>query len=108
VNGWLIWGAGVVCGVIWVLGVRAWHAMHGRPRHAPHADTILAEWCRHMSLTVLTVSGAVFSTTFGELAASDDPSFRTWNVPLQVTVWSDQADDVLTEDVRQSVARGEA
>lgn len=67
-------------------------------------DAPLAEWCRHMSLTVVTVSGAVFSTTFAELQASEAPTFRNWNVPVQVTVWSDQADEELTAEARVAAA----
>lgn len=70
-------------------------------------DAVLAEWCRHMSLTVITVTGAVFSTTLGELQASEAPTFRTWNVPTSVTIWSDQADEALTADVRLAKATEE-
>lgn len=66
-------------------------------------DAPLAEWARHMSLTVVTVTGAVFSTTFAELQASDVPEFRNWNVPQQVTVWSDLADEELKEVVPEEV-----
>lgn len=57
-------------------------------------DAPLAEWCRHMSLTVVTVTGSVYSTTFAELQASEVPNIRNWNVPIQVTVWSDLEDDL--------------
>jgi len=67
-------------------------------------DAALAEWCRHMSLTVITVTGAVFSTTFAELQASEAPTFRQWNVPTSVTVWSDLADEELTADARMATA----
>lgn len=66
-------------------------------------DAPLAEWARHMSLTVVTHTGTVFSTTFAELAASDVPEFRNWNVPVQVTVWSDLADEELREVVPEEV-----
>lgn len=68
------------------------------------SDGALAEWARHMSLTVITVTGAVFSTTFAELQASEAPTFRQWNVPTNVTVWSDLADEELTADARLAVA----
>jgi len=68
-------------------------------------DAPLAEWARHMSLTVVTHTGTVFSSTFPELAASDVPDFRNWNVPVQVTVWSDQADEELTAEVHVSADR---
>lgn len=88
----------VVSGVLWhnrrrLLTV---HPATPNPR-----DAVLADWCRHMSLTVVTVSGAVFSTTFAELQSSEAPMFRNWNVPTQVTVWSDQADDTLLAEVPQ-------
>jgi hypothetical protein len=67
-------------------------------------DAPLAEWCRHMSLTVITVTGAVFSTTFAELQASEAPTFRQWNVPTQVVVWSDLADEELTAEARVATA----
>lgn len=64
-------------------------------------DAPLAEWCRHMTLTVWTHTGSVFQQTFAELAASDVPEFRNWNVPIQVSIWSDTVDD----DFKAVVAR---
>lgn len=55
-------------------------------------DAPLAQWCRHMSLTVVTHTGTVFSTSLAELAVSDAPEFRSWNVPIQVCLWSDLDD----------------
>lgn len=60
-------------------------------------DAGLAEWCRHMSLTVVTHTGVVFSTTFAELHASPASTFRNWNVPVQVTVWSDLDDEAIRQ-----------
>jgi len=68
------------------------------------ADAPLAEWCRHMSLTVITHTGTVFSTTFAELQASEAPTFRNWNVPMQITVWSDLADEELIAEARVATA----
>lgn len=68
-------------------------------------DAALAEWCRHMSLTVITVSGSVFTITFEELQASAEPEFRNWHVPVQVTVWSDLlADDKMIVGIRETAA----
>lgn len=67
------------------------------------ADAPLADWCRHMSLTVWTHTGSVFQTTFAELQASEHAAFRNWNVPIQVSIWSDQVDD----DFKAVVARTE-
>jgi len=67
-------------------------------------DAPLAEWCRHMSLTIVTVSGSVFSTTLAELQSSEAPTFRQWNVPTQVTLWSDLADEELTAEARMAAA----
>jgi hypothetical protein len=69
------------------------------------ADAPLAEWCRHMNLTVITHTGTVFATTFAELQASEAPTFRNWNVPVQATVWSDLAEPELTEDVRATAGK---
>lgn len=52
-------------------------------------DAPLAEWCRHMSVTVVAHSGAVFSSTFAELQASEAPLLRQWSIPVSVTIWSD-------------------
>lgn len=71
---------------------------------AHQQDAPLADWCRHMSLTVITASGTVFSTTFAELQASEVPIFRNWNAPKQVTVWSDQADEELIVEARAATA----
>lgn len=68
-------------------------------------DAALAEWCRHMSLTVVTHTGTVFSTTLPELQASEAPLFRSWNVPVQVTMWSDLLDDDLIADVPQDTSK---
>lgn len=51
-------------------------------------DAVLADWCRHMQLTVVTVSGKVFSSSLADLQASEVPDYRNWNVPVQVVLWS--------------------
>lgn len=95
----------------WAAAAAAWIAVpgilwhHRRRLLAPARttpnprDAALAEWCRHMSLTVVTVTGSVFSTTFAELQASEVSEFRNWNVPLQVTVWSTLAEPELLDEV---------
>ena len=60
-------------------------------------DRALADWCRHMSLTVVTHTGSVYSTTLAELNASEASDFRNWNVPIQITLWSDLDDDARPE-----------
>jgi hypothetical protein len=71
---------------------------------AARENAQFADWARNMSLTVITVSGAVFSATLPELAASEAPIFRSWNVPVQVTLWSNSADEELTAEVRMAAA----
>lgn len=94
-------GLGVVIGsAAWILGTRAWHSRRPVPPALSFGleDVELLEWCRHMSLTVITHTGATFSTTLPELARSEAPTFRSWNVPVQVIVWS-----VLDEEAYASV-----
>ena len=52
-------------------------------------DAPLAAWCRHMHLTVITVTGTEFTTSLAELQAGEVSTARTWNVPVSVTLWSD-------------------
>ena len=92
---WTITAAGWMWMRHWRLKLRRATMQLHHPLDQMVKDADTAEWCRHMSLTVITVSGAVFSTTFAELQASEVPMFRNWHVPTQVTVWSDQAEDIL-------------
>ncbi len=58
-------------------------------------DAALADWCRHMNLTVIGVSGAEFTTSLAQLHESEAPTMRSWNVPISVTVWSDRESDLI-------------
>lgn len=58
-------------------------------------DGPLADWARHMSVTVITNTGSSFSTTFAELHTSEARNFRLWNGPLQVSIWHDQDHDTV-------------
>lgn len=64
-------------------------------------DAPLAEWCRHMSVTVVAHNGAVFTSTFAELQASQAPLCRQWSIPVSVTIESDLDDaaSVLPEEI---------
>jgi len=66
-------------------------------------DAPLADWCRHMNLTVTAHTGTMFSVTFAELQGSQHPVFRIWNVPKQIIVWSDRADAELLEAVPPAI-----
>lgn len=97
--------SGATASMVWLYG-RA-HMLDGRTRALAHLlagagdDAELANWCRHMSLTVVTHTGTVYSTTLEELSASDVPGWRCWNRPMQITVWSD-----LDENARPEVLNG--
>lgn len=93
---WLLCAAsvGAIAGMVWS-GLHRGPGAH-RISPAPAGDSF-AEWCRHISLTVVTHTGAVFSTTLPELAASEASTFRNWNVPIQVTLWSDLDDEAVCQ-----------
>lgn len=70
------------------------------PPPAPGAeDLALADWCRHMHITVITVTGTEFSMNLAAMRNSDASDFRSWNVPVSVTLWSDRYDpaDIIPE-----------
>lgn len=52
-------------------------------------DGPLADWARTTHLTVVTVTGYVFSMSLAEIRESEFGSYRHWNVPSSITLWSD-------------------
>jgi len=72
-------------------------------------DAPLADWCRHTHLTVVTHTGTDFTVRLAELQADEQvtgrSAFRTWNVPVSITVWSD-TDEEAVADVSRIVASG--
>ena len=66
-------------------------------------DAALADWTRHMAVTVVTHTGSIWSMTLPELHASEHGDFRSWEKPLSVSIWSDRwsgpvPDTAITEE----------
>lgn len=63
-------------------------------------DATLGRWARHMNITVITVTGTEFTTNLAELRTAHASDFRTWNVPVSVTLWHSAYDpaEILGKD----------
>ena len=57
-------------------------------------DAALADWTRHMAVTVVTHTGGIWSMTLPELQADPHGDFRSWEKPLSVSLWSDRWSDL--------------
>lgn len=49
-------------------------------------DAALADWAKHTTLSVITVTGAEFTMTLADIRTSEHGALRTWNVPTYVAL----------------------